>query len=99
MTADEPAGDEAEPAPRDEMLDLLEDAVREAHRKVESGRVYDAENEKTRIQWIRALAYAAGQYRQLLKDRELDELRERIEALEDVDEDGAAPATMQTRGD
>jgi hypothetical protein len=74
------------PPSRDEILELLEAAVRESHRKVESGRVYDAENEKTRIQWVRALAYAAGQYRQLLKDRELDDLRERIEDLEDSDE-------------
>jgi hypothetical protein len=95
-------GDPLAAASRDEVLDILEDAVREAHRKVESGRVYDAENEKVRIQWIRALAYAAGQYRQLLRDRELDELRERMDEIEqrqDDDDGGAAPAAVQTRGD
>lgn len=68
---------------REEMLDLLEDGIEEAHRKVENGRVYDAENEKVRIQWIRALGYAVGQYRQLIKDRDLEEMNERLEAIEE----------------
>ena len=71
---------------RDEMLDLLEDGVREAHRKVVEGRVYDAENEKVRIKWIRALAYAANVHRQLQNDRDLEELSERLERLEDGEE-------------
>lgn len=32
---------------RDEVLKMLEDGLEEAHRKVESGRVYDAQNEKS----------------------------------------------------
>jgi hypothetical protein len=67
---------------RDVILDLLEDGIREAHRKVEDGRVYDAENERVRIQWIRALAYSVNVHRQTLKDKELDEMNERLEALE-----------------
>lgn len=74
--------DEAKTAERSAVLQLLEDGVREAHRKVESGRVRDIEREKVRIQWIRALAYSAGQYRQLKNDEELDELAERIETIE-----------------
>ena len=67
---------------REEMISLLEDGIEEAHRKVTNGRVRDAKNEKVRIQWIRALAYAAGQYRQLKKDQDLEEIEERIERLE-----------------
>jgi hypothetical protein len=67
---------------RDEILELLEDGIREAHRKVKEGRVYDAENEKVRIKWIRALAYASNVHRQLQNDRDLEELSERLEALE-----------------
>ena len=67
---------------RDEILELLEDGIREAHRKVSEGRVYDAENEKVRIKWIRALAYAANVHRQLQNDRDLEELSERLERLE-----------------
>jgi len=67
---------------RDEILELLEDGIREAHRKVKDGRVYDAENEKVRIKWIRALAYSANVHRQMQNDRDLEELSERLEALE-----------------
>jgi hypothetical protein len=67
---------------REEILELLEDGIQEAHEKVTSGRVYDAENEKVRIKWIRALAYAAGQYRQLMKDKDLEEMEDRLEQLE-----------------
>ena len=38
--------------------------------------ILDAENERVRIQWIRALAYAVGQYRKLAKDKDIDELSE-----------------------
>jgi len=71
---------------RDEVLSLLEDGMREAHKKVESGRVYDAENEKVRQKWIRTLAYAAGQYRQLKKDEDLEDLDERLRELEEQQE-------------
>ena len=73
---------------REGLLELLDAAALEAHRKVDSGRVRDAENEKVRQGWIRALGYVAGQYRQLERDRELEELAERVARLEreaDVD--------------
>jgi hypothetical protein len=80
--ADAPV-DAADPGDRDRILELLEDGIQEAHRKVEQGRVYDADNEKVRIKWIRALAYATNVYRQTLKDRELEQMRDRLEELED----------------
>jgi hypothetical protein len=64
------------------MLDTLDTAIEEARRKVESGRVYDADNEKVRIKWVRALAYAVNVRRQVTTDRDLEELTERIEQLE-----------------
>jgi len=71
---------------REEVLNLLKDGMREAHEKVTSGRVYDAENEKVRQKWIRTLAYTAGQYRQLKKDEDLKELDERLSELEEQQE-------------
>ncbi|MFW6435965.1 MAG: hypothetical protein ACOCY1_06240 [Halovenus sp.] len=71
----------------DLMLDTLDAAIKEAKRKVESGRVYDAENEKVRIKWIRALAYAVNVRRQVTTDRDLEELTERVEKLETLQED------------
>jgi len=80
--ADAPV-DAVDPGDRDRILELLEDGIQEAHRKVEQGRVYDADNEKVRIKWIRALAYTTNVYRQTLKDRELEQMRDRLEELED----------------
>jgi hypothetical protein len=76
-------GPDYPPADREEMLALLDGGVREAHRKVESGRVRDPEKEKVRIKWVRALAYAANSYRQLLRDEQLDDMEGRLADLED----------------
>jgi hypothetical protein len=65
------------------MLDTLDSAIDEACHKVERGRVYDAENEKVRIKWIRALTYTANVRRQAVTDRDLEELAEQVEALKD----------------
>lgn len=73
---------------REWLLALLDDAIDEAHRKVESGRVYDAENEKVRIKWINALARIAKARNKVANDRDLEELTERLEALEERQEGG-----------
>lgn len=75
--ADAPAEVQNDESDRGAILDLLED-----------GRVYDAENEKVRIQWIRALAYSVNVYRQTLTDKDLDEMNDRLEALE-AQQDGS----------
>jgi len=67
----------------DAMLDSLDAAIDEAQRKVESGRVYDPENEKVRIKWIRALAYAVNVRRQVTNDRDLAELAEEVDELKE----------------
>lgn len=84
--ASAPAGDDdssTDTGEYDQMLDALDEAIEEARRKVESGRVYDAENEKVRIKWIRAMAYAVNIRRQIVNDRDLEELSERLERLEE----------------
>ena len=85
MSDDNPGADETdEPITmeREEVLALLDDAMDEAHQKVVSGRIYDVDNEKTRQGWFRTLGYLANQYRSLKKDTELEEFRERLEAIE-----------------
>ena len=90
-TEDTNDADEHEYADREEMLSLLEDGVREAHRQITEGRVRDPQRDKVRIQWVRALAYAVGQYRQLSKDLDLEEMAAEIEALQTAqDEQNAA---------
>ena len=71
----------------DDMLDWLDTAIEEAHRKVDSGRVYDAENEKVRIKWLRALAYAVNVRRQVTNDRDLTELAEEVDELKESFDD------------
>jgi len=75
------------PPSRKQILRHLDMAIQEAKRKIESGRVYDAENEKVRIQWLKALGYLANSYRQLINDKDLDELAERVEKLEEKNAD------------
>jgi hypothetical protein len=70
------------PLTRDEVLSVLSGAIEEARWKVESGRVYDAENERVRQGWIKTLSYAVNTYASVLEDRELDELAERLDELE-----------------
>jgi len=85
MSADASPPARGEPSERDDydaMLETLDTAIEEARRKIESGRVYDAENEKVRQGWIRALAYAVNVRRQVTTDRDLEELTERLERLE-----------------
>ena len=82
------ADDSDGPDEYDKMLETLDTAIEEAHRKVDSGRVYDPENEKVRTKWIRTLAYTVNVRRQVTNDRDLQELAERIEALEAAQDGG-----------
>jgi SHS2 domain-containing protein len=86
----EDVDDSLDPTDYDAMLDTLDVAIDEARYKVENGRVRSPENEKVRIKWVRALAYAVNTTRQVANDRDLQELAEEVEALktqygEDVD--------------
>lgn len=100
MSDDASAGATEDAPPADDyeqMLAHLDTAIEEARRKVESGRVYNAENEKVRIKWIRALAYAVNVRRQVTNDRDLEELAEEVERLKDLTATDP-PAPAHTRG-
>lgn len=90
MSGDASAGARGDEASRSEeygeMLAALDTAIEGAVAKVESGRVYNAENEKIRTKWIRTLAYAVNIRRQVTVDRDLEDLTERIEELEQAQE-------------
>jgi len=72
----------------DDLLSTLDMLEEEALRKVESGRVYDAENERVRIKWIRIAKDVIAEKRKVMADRDLEELTERIEQLEEHAGDG-----------
>ena len=67
----------------DEMLAALDTAIDEAREKIENGRVYNPENEKVRIKWIRAIAYAINVRRQVTVDRDLEELADEVDRLKE----------------
>ena len=113
MTAedeDRPGGDPGEdgdadadadrdaPGDYDALLDALDDGIAEAHRKVTSGRVRSAENERARQGWVRALAYAVNVRRQTTVDRDLEALAERVEAREAAREDEPAGIRLGGNG-
>ena len=91
MATETSAGDHSKPstssidrvAELDKLASRLDTAIEEAERKIDSGRVYDAEKERVRQGWIRVLAYALNVRRQMVVDAELDALSERVEALEE----------------
>lgn len=69
---------------REEVVDELNEAMDEALRKFTEGRVRNPENEKVRIQWLRAYTHAVGEYRRLVADLEESEHEERIARLEQL---------------
>ena len=85
MTAEAsaPARDRDESDDYDAMLAHLDTAIEEAREKIESGRVYNPENEKVRIKWIRAIAYAINVRRQVTVDRDLEDLAEEVDRLKE----------------
>jgi len=68
----------------DELEGPIDTAIDEVVRKIENGRVYDAENEKVRIKRKRALGYLIRTKLKVVQARELEELAERIDELEEI---------------
>lgn len=67
----------------DAMLEVLETSIEEITEKIESGRIRDVQNEKVRIKWHRALGYMVRTKREVCKDKELQELSERVARIEE----------------
>jgi hypothetical protein len=98
MTGDAstPAGsdDDAPAADYDDLLATLDVLEQEALRKVESGRVYDPENERVRIKWIRITKDVVAEKRKVKADRDLEELRDRVAELEAAHGEDASLSEM-----
>lgn len=79
------AGDETTTADDfEELRDYLRTLREEAIRKVESGRVYDAENERIRIKWIRIAKDVLAEERKTVEAQRLSELTEEVERLKEA---------------
>lgn len=82
ITTDDTADDL--PTDPDELLRALEDGIAETHRKAINGRVHSVSNERCRQGWFRTLAYLCQTHSQIRREKDLEELAERLNALEDA---------------
>ena len=67
----------------DDLLATLDVLEQEALRKVEAGRVYDPQNERVRIKWIRIAKEVVSEKRKVKSERDLQELSERLAHIEE----------------
>lgn len=67
---------------RASVLECLEEARKELHAKVKTGRIKNQALEKARNEKIRLLIYCCSTLAGILKERDMDELHERISRLE-----------------
>lgn len=71
---------------RQSVKDALATAREELVRKIESGRVRDAEYESVRIKRARALAYVCNVELRAIEASTLEELSERLDRIEETNE-------------
>jgi hypothetical protein len=68
---------------RDSALAELSEVVDEArYKSLGDGRIRDAEKERVRLKYLRLIIQAQSERRKILADKEIIELKERIEKLE-----------------
>jgi len=71
---------------REDLLDVLDEAINQALYKITDGRLRNMPKEKLKIKYLKATGYLVNMARQLRKDSDLDELEQRLEELENNDE-------------
>jgi len=69
---------------RDEALAALTEVIDHArYKSLGEGRIRSPEKERVRLKYLRVIISAQSERRKLLADKELEELQERLEALEE----------------
>ena len=69
---------------RDDALAELSEVIDEArYKSLGDGRIRNPQSEKIRLKYLRIIIQANSERRKLLADKELEEMRERLEALEE----------------
>ena len=69
---------------RDEALAALSEVTQQArYKSLGKGRIRDEGKEKIRIKYLRLIVSAQDTRRKILADKELEELRERLEDIEE----------------
>ena len=69
---------------REEALATLSDVVEQArYKSLGDGRIRSPEKEKIRLKYLRVIVSAQAERRKLLADKDLDELAEKVEQLQE----------------
>ena len=72
---------------RDEALATLREIVDHArYKSLGDGRIRSPEKERIRLKYLRVIISAESERRKLLQDKELEELKERLERIEERQE-------------
>ena len=72
---------------RDEALATLREIVDHArYKSLGDGRIRSPEKERIRLKYLRVIVSAESERRKLLQDKELEELKERLERIEERQE-------------
>ena len=73
---------------RDEALATLREIVDHArYKSLGDGRIRSPEKERIRLKYLRVIISAESERRKLLQDKELEDLQERLEAIEERQEE------------
>lgn len=79
----EPDSDEKQ-SDRDDALAVLSDITEQARYKaLGDGRIRSPEKERIRIKYLRLIVQAQGERRKILADKEFEEIKERIDRMEE----------------
>lgn len=65
------------------MLGRLDSMIQEIEDKIENGRIRKPEHDRTRIQYYKAVGYLVRSQLKVIEQRDLREMEERLEALEE----------------
>ncbi|MWV40133.1 hypothetical protein [Natrialba sp. INN-245] len=80
---DEPNSDEIQNQ-RDDALAVLSDITEQArYKSLGDGRIRSPEKERIRIKYLRLIVQSQGERRKILRDKELEELEERLARIEE----------------
>ena len=69
---------------RDDALAALSEVIEHArYKSLGDGRIRNPESERIRLKYLRVIVQANAERRKYLADKELEEMKERLEALEE----------------
>ena len=67
---------------RERVRQQLASTIDTVHERIQDADPESPDEEQMLIRWTRTLGYLSGQYRKLLKDRDLDEMQDELELLQ-----------------